>query len=73
MSLGSFVAGVLFGSVISVGVYFLDITFDADYQKGFKDGERHALNTRNVSPELEKACLALWVTDQTRKWYELNK
>ena len=43
MSLGSFVAGVLFGSVISVGVYFLDITFDADYQKGFKDGERHCV------------------------------
>lgn len=73
MNGASFLFGVVFGVAVAGGLCFLDLSFDADYQKGFKAGEKHALNTRDVSPGLEKACLSLWVTDQTRKWYEANK
>jgi len=42
--------------------------YEAGYEAGIREGKRTAINAKNPSEELEIACAALWVAEQTKKY-----
>jgi hypothetical protein len=53
--------------VIFLGILGL---MTVSYDMGQRQGIALSVNTKNVSEDLEMACLRLWVGEQNKKWYE---
>lgn len=53
--------------------YYIDnlsvLRYQAGYEAGVREGKRTAINPKNPSEELEIACAALWVGEQTKKYH----
>ncbi len=53
--------------VIAVAALWIPHRMEQEYARGVAEGKRTAFNTSPVSEELELACAALWVGEQTKK------
>ncbi len=53
--------------VVLTAALWIPHRMDQRYAEGVAEGKRTAFNTSPVSEELELACAALWVGDQTKK------
>jgi len=67
----TFIGGIIFG----VSLTMLDdiASMTEQYQLGYKQGKKAALNVKKPSEELEIACAGLWVGEQNRIYWERNK
>jgi hypothetical protein len=53
--------------VVAVMALWIPHRMDQQYAKGFMEGRRTALDTRNPSEALEVACMSLWVGEQNKR------
>lgn len=54
----------------AVLVFVLWIGWSGGYANGVEEGRKNALKINPPSDELELACAALWVSEQSKRWYE---
>ena len=47
--------------------------FDDKYKAGYAAGKREALRTAPPSEDLEMACAGLWVGEQNKKYFKIQK
>ena len=53
--------------VVMVAALWIPHRMEQQYAKGFMEGRRTALDTRNPSEALEVACMSLWVGEQNKR------
>jgi hypothetical protein len=54
----------------AVLVFVLWIGWSGGYANGVEEGRKNALKINPPSDEMELACAALWIGEQSKRWYE---
>ena len=54
----------------AVLVFVLWVGWSGGYTNGLEEGRSKALRINPPNEELEFACVALWASEQSKRWYE---